>query len=96
MAYPELDVLRAHINTLYNESIVSFLHNLKFVQKLFLFRNIVNVSNYKQLLVVLPFFILGESRKEEEMMIPDWPLINFVNTCLLTVLPRPSKVILIC
>ena len=33
MAYQELDVLRAHINTLSNEKIVSFLHILKFVQK---------------------------------------------------------------
>ena len=32
MAYPELDVLRAHINTLSNELIVSFLHIVKFVQ----------------------------------------------------------------
>ena len=31
MGYPELDVLRAHINTLSNESNVSFLHILTFV-----------------------------------------------------------------
>ena len=33
MGYQELDVLRAHINALSNESNVSFLHILTFVQK---------------------------------------------------------------
>ena len=76
VAYPELDALSAHINTLSNESNVSLLHCIYFIYKFDIFCHIY--AYYKQLSNETHFiYILGESFKEEEMRdILFWPAVH--------------------